>query len=175
MIAFTRRGNLWVGNIAAGTERQVTNLPEGGVGAGVPIFSMDGKWLTFVASRGGLEPEDLPWNGPMVRSMENVNRERRLGVVAVQGGDVYWVPTVGAVSFPQFTADRSLVYYELSPDGKTKDIKIVDAATRSRACCGATTTTAGCRRPTATSSCWCRPTASSSRSSAIAAAGFTST
>lgn len=124
VIAFTRRGNLWVGNVAAGTERQVTNLPEG-LGAGVPTFSMDGQWLAFTANRGGLEPEDLPWNGPMVRSMENVSRERRLGVVAVQGGDVYWVPTVGQVSFPQFTADRALVYYELSPDGKTKDIKIV--------------------------------------------------
>jgi dipeptidyl aminopeptidase/acylaminoacyl peptidase len=123
-IAFIRRGNIWVGNIAAGTERQVTNLPEG-LSAGVPVFSMDGRWLAVTASRGGLEPEDLPWNGPMVRSMENVSRERRLGVVAAQGGEVYWIPTVGAVSSPQFAADRSLVYYELSPDGKTKDIKLV--------------------------------------------------
>ena len=90
----------------------------------MPVFSTDGRWLAFTATRGGLEPEDLPWNGPMVRSMENVTRERRLGVIATQGGDVYWIPTVGAVSFPQFTADRSLVYYELSPDGKTKDIKM---------------------------------------------------
>lgn len=124
VIAFTRRGNLWVGNVAAGTERQVTNLPDG-LNAGAPTFSMDGKWLAFTANRGGLEPEDLPWNGPMIRSMENVGRERRLGVVAVQAGEVYWVPTVGQVSSPQFTADRSLVYYETSPDGKTKDIKIV--------------------------------------------------
>ncbi|HVG83570.1 MAG TPA: prolyl oligopeptidase family serine peptidase [Vicinamibacterales bacterium] len=123
-IAFIRRGNIWVGNVAAGTERQVTNLPEG-LGAGVPVFSMDGRWLAFVANRGGLEPEDLPWNGPMVRSMENTTRERRLGVIAAQGGDVFWIPTVGAVSFPQFAADRSLVYYELSPDGKTKDIKLM--------------------------------------------------
>ena len=28
-IAFIRRGNIWVGNVAAGTERQVTNLPRG--------------------------------------------------------------------------------------------------------------------------------------------------
>ena len=124
VIAFTRRGNLWVGNVAAGTERQVTNLPDG-LGGGVPTFSMDSKWLAFTANRGGLEPEDLPWNGPMIRSMENVGRERRLGVVAVQAGEVYWVPTVGQVSSPQFTADRSLVYYETSPDGKTKDLKIV--------------------------------------------------
>ncbi|HTM31926.1 MAG TPA: DPP IV N-terminal domain-containing protein, partial [Vicinamibacterales bacterium] len=85
-IAFIRRGNIWVGNVAAGTERQVTNLPEG-LGSGVPVFSMDGRWLAFVANRGGLEPEDLPWNGPMIRSMENVSRERRLGVIAAQGGE----------------------------------------------------------------------------------------
>src|SRR5215218_4890472 len=29
MLAFLRRGNIWVGNVAAGTERQITNLPEG--------------------------------------------------------------------------------------------------------------------------------------------------
>lgn len=122
VIAFLRGGNIWVGNVAAGTERRVTNLPEG-LGAGVPVFSMDGRRLAFVATRGGLEPEDLPWNGALVRSMESVTRERRLGVVAVQGGEVAWVPTVGAVSFPQFAGDGSVVYYELSPDGKTKEIK----------------------------------------------------
>lgn len=122
VIAFVRDGNIWVGNIAAGTERQVTFLPEG-LGPDVPVFSMDGRWLAFMASRGGLEAEDLPWNGGLVRSMERVTRERRLGIVAAQGGDVGWIETVGAVSSPQFAGDGSLVYYELSPDGKTKDIK----------------------------------------------------
>ena len=122
IIAFLRRGNLWVGNVAAGTERQITNLPDS-LAANVPTFSSDGRWLTFTATRGGLEPEDLPWNGALVRSMESVNRERRLGVVAVQGGDVHWVPTVGAASGAQFTADGALLYQELSPDGRTREIK----------------------------------------------------
>jgi dipeptidyl aminopeptidase/acylaminoacyl peptidase len=100
----------------------VTSLAEG-LSAGVPTFSPDGRWLTFTATRGGLEPEDLPWNGPLVRSMETVNRERRLGVVAAQGGDVAWVPTMGQVSGAQFGADGALVYQELSPDGKTREIK----------------------------------------------------
>jgi dipeptidyl aminopeptidase/acylaminoacyl peptidase len=55
--------------------------------------------------------------------METVNRERRLGVVAAQGGDVAWVPTMGQVSGAQFGADGALVYQELSPDGKTREIK----------------------------------------------------
>ena len=124
LLAFIRRGNIWVGNVAAGTERQLTNLPEG-LNAGVPTFSMDGRWLTFTANRGGQEPEDLPWNGPMIRSMENVSRERRLGMVAVQGGDVNWIPTVGQASGAQFGSDGALVYQELSPDGKTREIKSV--------------------------------------------------
>ena len=61
----------------------------------------------------------------MVRSMENVNRERRLGMVAVQGGDVYWVPTVGQPGGPQFAGDGALVYQETSPDGKSREIKSV--------------------------------------------------
>ncbi|MFN8061544.1 MAG: prolyl oligopeptidase family serine peptidase [Vicinamibacterales bacterium] len=123
-IAFLRRGQVWLGNVAAKTERQITNLPDG-LAAGVPVFSADGRWLAFTASRGGLEPEDLPWNGPMVRSMENVTRERRLGVVSAQAGDVAWIPSVGQVSGAQFAGDGALVYQELSPDGKTREIKSV--------------------------------------------------
>ncbi len=63
----------------------------------------------------------------MVRSMENVTRERRLGVVAAQGGDVAWIPTVGAFSGAQFAGDGAVVYQELSPDGKTREIKSVRA------------------------------------------------
>jgi len=123
-IAFTRRGQLWIGSVAAKTQRQLTNLPEG-IGPGVPVFSKDGRWLVLTASRGGLEPEDLGWNGPMVRSMENVIRERRVGIVSAQGGDIAWIPTVGAASGAQFTADGAVVYQELSPDGKTREIKTV--------------------------------------------------
>jgi dipeptidyl aminopeptidase/acylaminoacyl peptidase len=121
-IAFLRRGQIWLGNVAAATARQLTNLPEG-LAPASPVFSTDGRWLAFTASRGGLEPEDLPWNGPLVRSMESVTRERRLGMIAAQGGDVAWVPTVGATSGVQFAGDGSLVYQELSPDGKTREIK----------------------------------------------------
>ncbi len=123
-IAFLRRGQLWIASVAARTERQLTNVAEG-LTPGVPVFSLDGRWLAFTASRSGLEPEDLPWNGPMVRSMENVNRERRLGIVAAQGGDVTWVPSVGQVSGAQFGGDGSVVYQELAPDGKTREIKSV--------------------------------------------------
>lgn len=122
-IVFVRRGQIWLGHVAARTERQLTNVADG-LTPGVPVFSPDGRWLAFTASRGALEPEDLPWNGPLVRSMETVNRERRLGVVSAQGGDVAWLPTMGGTSGAQFAGDGSLVYQELSPDGKTREIKV---------------------------------------------------
>ena len=130
-IAFVRRSQIWIGSVAAKTQRQLTNLPEG-LSPAVPVFSKDGRWLTFAASRGGLEAEDLPWNGPMVRSMENVTRERRVGIVSMQGGDVAWIPSVGAVSGVQFAGDGAVVYQELSPDGKTREIKTVRAGGNSR-------------------------------------------
>jgi Tol biopolymer transport system component len=123
-IAFVRRGQIWIGSVAAKTQRQLTNLPDG-LAPAVPVFSRDGRWLAFAAPRGGLEPEDLPWNGAMVRSMENVTRERRVGIVSMQGGDVAWIPSLGAVSGVQFAADGAVVYQELSPDGKTREIKTV--------------------------------------------------
>ncbi|MEZ5292850.1 MAG: prolyl oligopeptidase family serine peptidase [Vicinamibacterales bacterium] len=123
-IAFLRGGQVWLASVAAKTQRRITNLADGGPSPGVPVFSRDGRWLAFTATRGGLVPEDLPWNGPMVRSMENVTVERRVGVVAAQGGDVWWIPTIGAVSNLQFAGDGGVVYQELSPDGKTREIKV---------------------------------------------------
>lgn len=125
-MAFLRRGQIWIANIAATTERQLTTLPEP-LAAGVPVFSADGRWLAFTASKSGLEPETLRWNGNLVRSFETVTTDRRLGIVSAQGGDVAWVPTMGAVSNLQWAGDGALVYQELSPDGKTRTIKVATA------------------------------------------------
>jgi dipeptidyl aminopeptidase/acylaminoacyl peptidase len=122
-IAFLRRGQIWLASVAARTERQITRIPEP-LAANVPIFSADGRWLAFTASQSSLEPEDLRWNGNLVRSMEAITADRRLGIVSAQGGDVAWVPTMGAVSNLQW-AQNGLIYQELSPDGKTREIKTV--------------------------------------------------
>jgi dipeptidyl aminopeptidase/acylaminoacyl peptidase len=121
-IAFIRQGQIWIGSLAARTQRKLTNLPAP-LSASVPVFSADGRWLTFTAAHNSLEAEDLPWNGTLVRSMANATADRRLGIVSAQGGDIAWVPTVGNVSGLQWTAHGAVVYQEQSPDGKTREIK----------------------------------------------------
>lgn len=130
-IAFLRSGQIWMGSLAAKTQRQLTTLAAP-LAPALPVFSADGRWLAFTAAHNSLEAEDLPWNGNLVRSMANATSDRRLGLVAAHGGDVAWVPTVGAVAGVQWTAHGSVVYQETSPDGKTREIKTVAAGTLPR-------------------------------------------
>jgi dipeptidyl aminopeptidase/acylaminoacyl peptidase len=120
-LAFLRAGQIWLGSVAARTERRLTSLPEP-LSASVPVFSADGRWLAFTAARTALQPEHLPWNGNLVRSYESATTDRRLGIVSAHGGDVAWIPAMGNVSGVQWAGD-ALVYQELSPDGKTREIK----------------------------------------------------
>ncbi len=122
-IGFIRRGQLWLGSVAAKTQRQLTFLA-GGFTASAPVLSPDGRWLAFSASRGSVEQYPLPFNGELIRSYVNAPAERKLGIVAAQGGDVAWIPAIGATSSAQFTAEGTLLYQEVSPDGKTREIKV---------------------------------------------------
>lgn len=121
-IAFVRQGQIWIGGVATGIVRQLTTLAEP-LSAAVPTFSSDGRWLAFIASRSGVEPEALPWNGTLVRSYQSTSTDRRLGVISAHGGDVGWIPSVGTVSSLQWTAEPALLYQEVSPDGKVREIK----------------------------------------------------
>lgn len=123
-MAFLRDGQIWIASVAARTARQLTRLAAP-LMPSVPAFSADGRWLAFTASHTSLESETLPWNGNLVRSMVNVSTDRRLGIVSAHGGDVAWVPTVGTVSNVQWAANGTLIYQEVSPDGKTREIKAV--------------------------------------------------
>ncbi len=118
----------------------------------MPVFSADGRWLAFTASRGGLEPEDLPLeraDGALdgerhARAARSASSRRR---AATWRG----CPRSARSAACSSPATASLVYQELSPDGKTREIKTVVRRRHRRACCGATATTAGGRRPIATS------------------------
>jgi len=126
-LAFVRRGQIWMGNLNSKAQRQITYLPEGLI-AGPPAFSKDGKWLVFSAVRNVPLTEQPKWNGDRMQLVENPGAaERRLAIVSVDGGDVYWVPTVGNANSAQWMANGSVVYQETSPDGKTREIKSVAA------------------------------------------------
>lgn len=130
-IAFLRQGQIWIGSLAAKTQRKLTSLAAP-LSPSAPVFSADGRWLAFTAAHSAAEAEDLPWNGALVRSMTQVTTDRRLGIVSVHGGDIAWVPTVGNVTGVQWTAHGTIVYQEQSPDGKTREIKTTTAATLPR-------------------------------------------
>ena len=133
-IAFMRRGQIWIGNLAAKTQRQITTLAEP-LSAGVPTFSRDGKWLAFNATRAGAaDPFPMPFNGDRIRSFGTgtTAAERRLGIVSVYSGDIAWIPTVGNAGAAQWTADGFIIFQETSPDGKTREIKTASATTMPR-------------------------------------------
>ncbi|MGE3276700.1 MAG: prolyl oligopeptidase family serine peptidase [Vicinamibacterales bacterium] len=131
-IAFTRGGELWVASLAAGIERQLTFWDDP-LRPGAQVFSRDGRWLAFIATRGSaLQRYPMPYNGDRIQSYVPATSERRLGVASVHGGDVIWIPTVGAIGSVQWTADGAVLFEEKSPDGKTREIKVaqLDGATR---------------------------------------------
>src|SRR5690606_38155546 len=103
-------------------ERQITFLD--GLRASSPVFSGDGHWLAFEASRSRERQYPLPFNGNIIRSYQNAPEEARLGVVSTLGTSVWWVPVLGRASDVQFTGDGSLLYQEVSPDRKTREIKV---------------------------------------------------
>ena len=122
-IAFSRDGQLWLASLETKYERQLTFI-EGGLRASAPVFSPDGQWITFGASRSTTIQYPLPFNGNLIRSYVNANEERRLGVVSTLGSNVTWIPTVGNARSAQFTADGSILYEEISPDRKTRELKV---------------------------------------------------
>lgn len=123
-IAFSRGGQLWVGSLASKIQRQLTFWNEPLQPSG-QTFSRDGRWVAFTATRGtSAHQHPMPFNGELIRSFVRATSERRLGIASVYGGDVLWVPTVGAVSSVQWTGDGAVLYEEKSPDGKTREIKV---------------------------------------------------
>jgi dipeptidyl aminopeptidase/acylaminoacyl peptidase len=130
-LAFLRDGQIWIASLAARTARQLTSLTRP-LTPSVPVFSADGRWLAFSASQSSLVPEPLPWNGNLVQSMVGVTTDRRLGIQSAHGGDIWWIPTVGNVSGLQWAANGTLVYQEVSPDGKTREIKTASVGAQPR-------------------------------------------
>ena len=128
-IVFVRSGQLWVGSLEARTERILLTLPEP-LGVANPVFSRDGEWVGFTASHDRFVPlprEEMPYNGNRVREYRNLSTDRKLGMVSTFGGEPIWIAAPGPQTLVQWTADGNLLFQELSPDGKTRYIKIASS------------------------------------------------
>ena len=125
-MAFVRRGQLRVGNLPAKTERQLSRFSDNPRLDGLS-FSPDGKYVAFTSSHGDDAAEALPWNGTRVRVFRNVNRDNYVGIVSVLLGDPMLIPTSGdgdVKAGAQWVAGPALVHQEMSPDRKTREIRI---------------------------------------------------
>jgi Tol biopolymer transport system component/dienelactone hydrolase len=129
-IAFVRRGQIWIQNLKAHTERQLTHL-EGRLRVGGLAFSSDGQYISFSTSQNDDVPEPLPYNGNRMQILRPFSWDARMGVVSVNVGDPIWLPTTGGggggrggnqwVTGPTGLA---ILHQEISPDRKTREIKI---------------------------------------------------
>jgi Tol biopolymer transport system component/dienelactone hydrolase len=93
-IAFVRAGQVWVGNIEAKTERQLTRINDGSRVSG-PSFSPDGMWVTFTTGFSSEAPEPMPYNGNRLVVMRSRNWGSQLGIVSVFSGDPVMVAASG--------------------------------------------------------------------------------
>ena len=123
-IVFVRQGQVWVASLSTKSPRLLVPAA-GAFSSDSSLFSPDGNYVAFTMARGGLEPEQLKFNGELVKTFRNVTWESRLGVVSVYGGNPVWIPYASERrgSPIQWTADGSVLYQELSPDRKTRSIK----------------------------------------------------
>ena len=175
-IAFLRRGQIWLGNVAAGT-RAAAHQPAGGARrrrAGV----LGGRPLARLHRHraAASSPRTCRGTARWCARWRTVTRERRLGVIAAQGGDVVVDPDGGRGQRRAVRRRRRRSSIRsCRPTARHARSRLTQRRRAAARALARPRRASGCRRPIATSSCWSRPTASRSRSSATAAAGFTST
>jgi dipeptidyl aminopeptidase/acylaminoacyl peptidase len=137
-VAFVRRGQIWVANLKAKTERQLTRFTDPPANsprlAGLS-FSPDGMYVAFTYSHGDDAAEPLPFNGTRVRVFRNVAWDNRIGIVPVLLGDPLLFSTSGGGGVragAQWVAGPALLHQEMSPDRKTREIQITTVAGTTR-------------------------------------------
>ncbi|MEO8070170.1 MAG: prolyl oligopeptidase family serine peptidase [Acidobacteriota bacterium] len=130
-IAYVRQGQILWSSLAAPFPQTLTQLTDPLRATSVRL-SRDSRFVAFNASRAWTEFEPLPFNGTRIRSMRSMTADRKLGIVSVHGGEPMWIPTMGDAVVVDWTAEGTLVFEEMSPDRKTRSIKVaaVDGTVR---------------------------------------------
>jgi len=126
-IAYIHSGQVWVGNLAGKTQRQLTRISDGST-LSRPVFSLDKNYVAFNAAFTSDTPEPAPYNGNRLIPMHLRTTGQRLGIVSVFSGDPLLIPTTGASGGGsgggpfQWAAGPVLVHQEFSPEHKTREI-----------------------------------------------------
>jgi Tol biopolymer transport system component/dienelactone hydrolase len=136
IIAFVRKGDVWVGSLKWKTQIQLTHL-SGGLGASSLSFSKDGQWLAFGAAVHEQYEQPLPFNGEKMKMFQSLTRDGKLGIVPVIGGDTVLLPSSGGGNSGggsefQWVAGPALVVSEVTPDRKTRELQVIDIHGQSR-------------------------------------------
>ena len=133
-LAVVRRGQVWVANLQAHTERQVTRLSADLRITGVS-FSPDGNYIAFNVAHVEETPDPLPFNGERMKVFRQTAWDARIGIVPAMLGDPVFVPTSGGGGPLQWvqTADGTgVVHSELTPDRKNRNIVVTSVSGDSR-------------------------------------------
>ena len=126
-IAYVHAGQVWVGNLAGKTQRQLTRISDGSTLSN-PIFSLDNTYVAFNAAVNSDTPEPMPFNGNRLIAMRLRIQDTRLGIVSVFSGDPVMVATTGPPTGSssggplQWAAGPVLVHQEFSPEHKVREI-----------------------------------------------------
>ncbi len=127
-IAYVQKGDVWVASLAGHTRRRLTHMPEG-LNASEPVFSPDGSYVAFSATRHQTVPEPLPYNGSLMQVMRSLHWDDRIGIVSVYSyaAEPSWI-MVSARNYGsspmRWAAGPSIVHEEFSPDHKTMELKV---------------------------------------------------
>jgi dipeptidyl aminopeptidase/acylaminoacyl peptidase len=137
-MAFIRRGQVWVTNLKAHTERQVTHLAPDIRVTGVSL-SPDGSYVVFNAGHSEDVPDPLPFNGQRMRIFRQNNWDTQLGIVSAFLGDPVMIPTTGgggggagAVQWVTGPHGWGIVRSEMTPDRKTRTLMVTSVKGESR-------------------------------------------
>lgn len=126
-VAFVRLGDVWVRELESGRERRLTVTLVGESGL---RWSPDGRKLAFVFARSTPREEERDYVGAKMLFRRFESEPSDVGVVAFDGGQVVEIAaSPDAESSPRWVDEDRLTLERVSPDFRTREVLIADAAT----------------------------------------------